>query len=99
MRYDVTGSFHGIDGGVPRGVVVDIEDLHAQRYIDAEAADRADEEPHFPDKQWVKELEEEDAVVEPEKVETAVVKRRGRPKKQPDWHDEHAPGWKDTPDT
>jgi hypothetical protein len=83
----ITGSFHNIDGGVERGEIVDVEEVHALRYVKSGLAERVGKEP----------AEEESAVVEPEKVESAVVKRttRGRPKKQPDWHEEHAPGWKD----
>jgi hypothetical protein len=81
----ITGSFHNIDAGVVRGQVVDVEDVHALRYINAGLAERVGKEPA-----------EESAVIEPGKVESAVVKKRtGRPKKQPDWHEEHAPGWKD----
>jgi hypothetical protein len=90
MKETVTGAFHNIDGGVERGQVVDVEDVHALRYIAAGRAERVGKEP----------AEEESAVVEPEKVESAVVKKRpGRPKKQPEWHDEHAPGWEKVDDS
>jgi hypothetical protein len=89
MLYEVTGTFHGIEGGIPRGGVVDIDDVHAQRYIAAGAAKRAENEPAA--------VEEESAVIEPE-TESAVVKpRRGRPKKQPEWHDD-GPGWQKADD-
>jgi hypothetical protein len=75
----VTGSFHGLDN-VQHGQIVDIDEFNALRYIKMGVA-----EP-------VEEHTEESAVLTP-KVETATVKRRGRPKKKPEWHDEHAPGW------
>jgi hypothetical protein len=79
----ITGSFHGVDGGVARGQVVDVDDVSAARYV----------------KSGVAELVkggEEHAVIDDTGVESAVVKpRRGRPKKDPDWHEEKAPGWKD----
>jgi hypothetical protein len=79
----ITGSFHGVDGGVEVGQLVDVDDISAARYVKSGLAE------------LVKGTEES-AVVEPE-VESAVVKpRRGRPKKQPEWHDEPAPGWKDS---
>lgn len=92
FRYSVTGSFHGFDGGVERGEVVDVEDVHALRYVKFGMADRVG--PVSSDKKL--EAVEESAIIEPE-VESAVVKRttRGRPKKQPEWHDEQARGWKD----
>lgn len=78
----VTGSFHGVDGGVDRGSVVDVDDFSAARYVKSGLAE------------LVKGTEES-AVVDP-KVETAVVKKRpARPKKPPEWHEEKAPGWKD----
>jgi hypothetical protein len=82
LRQPVTGTFHHIEGGVEVGQVVDVDDANAARYIKSGLAE------------LVKDVEEH-AVVD-EKVEAAVVKpRRGRPKKDPDWHDEDAPGWKD----
>lgn len=91
MKEQITGAFHNRDGGVEVGEIVDVEDVHALRYINAGRAERVGKEP----------AKEESAVVESENVESAVVKRttRGRAKKQSDWHDEHAPGWKDTEDT
>lgn len=78
----VTGSFHGVDGGVERGSVVDVDDVSAARYVKSGLAE------------LVKGTEEH-AVVESE-VESAVVKpRRGRQKKDADWHEDKAPGWKD----
>jgi hypothetical protein len=84
MLYEVTGTFHGIEGGIPRGGVVDIDDVHAQRYIAAGAAKRAENEPQA--------VEEESAVIEPE-TESAVVKKRPR-RRAPEWHDDAAPGFK-----
>jgi hypothetical protein len=78
----ITGSFHGVDGGVERGQVVDVDDVSAARYVKSGVAE------------LVKDVEEH-AVID-EESESAVVKpRRGRPKKAPGWDDEHAPGWKD----
>lgn len=85
MKAQITGTFHNRDGGVEVGDIVDVEDVHAARYITSGLAEAADTV--------------EDAVVD-ETAETAVVKqpRRSRPKKQPDWDDEHAPGWKKVDD-
>jgi hypothetical protein len=83
LRTTVTGSFHGIEGGIERGQVVDVDDISAARYVKNGLAE------------LVKETVES-AVVEPEGVESALVRRpRGRPRKQPEWDDEHAQGWKD----
>lgn len=80
----ITGSFHGVDGGAEVGQVVDVDDFSAARYIKSGLAE------------LVKGTEES-AVVEPDNVESAVVRPRrgGRPKKSPEWHEEKAPGWKD----
>jgi hypothetical protein len=88
LRHDVTGTFHGISGGVQRGQVVEVDDANGRRYIAAGLAESA-----APKKDEV----EEHAVVESAVVESAVVKRgRGRPRRQPsEWADEGAPGWKD----
>jgi hypothetical protein len=78
----ITGSFHSIDGGVEVGQVVDVDDVSAARYIKNGLAEKAGGTA-------------ESAVIEPE-VESAVVKpRRGRQKKDPEWHDDQVPGWKD----
>lgn len=78
----VTGSFHGVDGGAGRGDVVDVDEVSAARYVKSGLAELVTGT-------------EESAVIDPE-VESAVVKpRRGRQKKDPDWHEEKAPGWKD----
>lgn len=85
MKTGVTGTFHHIEGGVQVGQVVDVDDASAASYITSGLAEDA------------KNVEEH-AVVD-EKTETAVAKpRRGRTKKQPDWDDEHAPGWKEVDD-
>lgn len=85
----ITGTFHNIDGGLEVGDVVDVDDASAARYVKSALAERVGKQP----------AEEESAVVEPENVESAVVKKRpARPKKQPDWGDERAPGWKKVDD-
>jgi hypothetical protein len=91
-----TGTFHGIDGGVTRGQVIDLDDDDAARYISSGMAEALPEP----------EPEEERAVIDTTpvtvtadagltgEVETAVPKRRpGRPRKTPEWHDDNAPGW------
>lgn len=80
LKIHVTGTFHGIEGGVPPGTIVDVSDFDADRYIRNHIAEYVDDG-------------KENAVLEPE-VETATVKR-GRPKKQPEWHDDDAPGFKE----
>lgn len=88
MRVTVTGTFHNIDGGVQAGQIVDVDEASAKRYINMWPQPLA--EP-------VDESVEENAVLDTP-AETAVVtprRGRGRPKKQPEWHDEDAPGWKD----
>ena len=82
MRQTVTGTFHGRDKGAERGDVVEVGDADGERYIKNGLA-----EPVIAGG-------EEKAVLEPE-AETATVKRRGRPKKEPDWTDDKAPGWKE----
>lgn len=84
MRQTVTGTFHGIDKGVERGQIVEVGDVDGERYIKNGLA-----EP-------VTAGGEENAVLEPGNAETATVKRRGgRPKKQPEWHDDDAQGFKE----
>lgn len=78
LRHDVTGSFHGIDGGMARGTVIDVDEYDAARYVKTGTAEYVAEE----------------SAVLPEQSESATVKRRRvRSKKQPDWHEESAPGW------
>lgn len=82
LKQGVTGTFHNIDGGVEVGQVVDVDDVSAARYVKSGLAELVGDTV-------------ENAVIDTE-VESAVVKpRRGRPKKQPEWDDEQAPGWKD----
>lgn len=82
MKQGVTGTFHSIDGGVEPGQVVDVDDVSAARYVKSGLAELIGGT-------------EENAVIDTE-VESAVAKpRRGRQKKQPEWDDEQAPGWKD----
>jgi hypothetical protein len=79
LRIHVTGTFHGIEGGVLPGTIVEVDDVDSDRYV----------------KNCVAEYvtgDEENAVVEPTQVESAVVKRR-KTRKPADWHDEKAPGW------
>ena len=83
MRQEITGTFHGVDGGVPRGGIVDVDEFHARRYIKNGMAEAVSDGPKHA---------EESAVLDAE-GESTTVKRRGRPKKQPEWHDEQAPGW------
>lgn len=79
----VTGSFHNIDGGIPAGTVVDVDDDDAARYIKNGLAAPADDEHQAA----------ESAVLQPQ-TESTVAKPRGRKKTPPpQWHDEHAPGW------
>lgn len=86
LKIHVTGSFHGIEGGVLPGTIVDVDDFDADRYVKNEIAE------------YVAGTEEH-AVLDTE-AESAVVKpRRGRPKKQPEWDDEKAPGWKEVDNT
>lgn len=80
LRIHVTGTFHGVEGGVLPGTIVEVSDFDAARYVKNCVAE------YVPD-------DEENAVVEPQ-VESAVVKRRRtRPRKQAEWHDDSAPGW------
>lgn len=83
MLIDVSGTFHNIDAGVCRGDVVDVDDATAERYVQHGIAELLDVGG------------EESAVLDASGAESAVTKRRGgaRKKKQPDWHDEKAPGW------
>jgi hypothetical protein len=82
LKIHVTGTFHGIEGGVPLGTVVEVSEFDAARYVKNDIAEHIS----------VPEVEEESSVVSPV-VESAVVKRRGRPRKENTWHDEHAKGW------
>lgn len=83
MLIDVSGTFHNIDAGVRRGDIVDVDDATAARYVQHGIAEHVDAGG------------EESAVLDAPGAESAVAKRRGAPrkKKQPDWHDEKAPGW------
>lgn len=82
LRIHITGTFHGIEGGVLPGTIVEVPDFDAARYVKNCVAE------------YVTQDEEENAVVEPTQVESAVVKRRRtRPRKQAEWHDDAAPGW------
>lgn len=77
----VTGTVHGQDGGVQPGDVMECDGVSAARYVNSGLAELVTET-------------EEHAVIDPE-VESAVVKpRRGRLKKDPEWH-EQSPGWKE----
>lgn len=86
MLIDVSGTFHNIDAGVRRGDVVDVDDATGARYMQHGIAEHFDTDTGG----------EESAVLDTAGAESAVVppkRRGGRPKKQPDWHDEKAPGW------
>jgi hypothetical protein len=83
----VTGSFYNIDGGIPAGTVVDVDEDAARRCINNGSAAPVDDEAQA----------EESAVLDEPQAESAVAKRparRTRKKKPPPkWHDEDAPGW------
>lgn len=79
LRIHVTGTFHGIEGGVPPGTIVEVDDFDAARYVKNCVAEYVTQA-------------EETAVVEPTQVESAVVKRR-KTRKPAEWHDDSAPGW------
>jgi len=70
MRQPVLGTFHGIDGGVTTGQIVEVGD-EAERYIKSGLAEPLGEERAVPDNNTA--------------VETAVPAKRGpgRPKKVP----------------
>jgi hypothetical protein len=94
-----------VTGRFLAGSIVEVDDFEAPRYLHDHTAElvaadpqSVDEKAHFPDKEWMDDLQAEESAVAEPKVESATVKRRGRPKRvkpAAEWHDENAPGWKE----
>jgi len=77
-----------VTGRFLAGSIVEADDFDALRYLHDHVAELVADPPP---------AVAESAVLTPE-VESATVKRRGRPKKaRPPaaWHDDKAPGWKE----
>ena len=93
-----------VTGRFLAGSIVEADDFDALRYLHDHVAELipdpapVGDEPHFPDKEWIDDLQAEESAVAEPKAESATVRRRGRPKKvrpPAEWHDEKAPGWKE----